>query len=142
MTLPLLTTHNLTKTYPGVRALDGVDFDLMAGEVHVLFGENGAGKSTLISMLAGANTPSEGKIYLDHHEVAFDLMLVFCLTLGMQQVALKATGDDISPVLQIALRSGLASSFHPPETSAVPAPACSRQSARPPGQSAYNQHYG
>ncbi|ATG47944.1 sugar ABC transporter ATP-binding protein [Celeribacter ethanolicus] len=72
MTLPLLTTHNLTKTYPGVRALDGVDFDLMAGEVHVLFGENGAGKSTLISMLAGANTPSEGKIYLENREVAFD----------------------------------------------------------------------
>ncbi|PTQ73346.1 sugar ABC transporter ATP-binding protein [Celeribacter persicus] len=72
MTLPLLTTHNLTKVYPGVRALDGVDFDLMPGEVHVLFGENGAGKSTLISMLAGANTPSEGKIYLDHHEVTFD----------------------------------------------------------------------
>lgn len=42
---------------------------------------------------------------LDAHAVG--LMLVFCLTLGMQQVALKATGDDISPVLQIALRSGL-----------------------------------
>ena len=72
MTLPLLTTRKLTKTYPGVHALKAVDFDLMAGEVHVLFGENGAGKSTLISMLAGANTPSEGKIYLEGHEVAFD----------------------------------------------------------------------
>lgn len=72
MTLPLLTTRNLTKNYPGVRALKAVDFDLMAGEVHVLFGENGAGKSTLISMLAGASTPSEGKIYLEGHEVTFD----------------------------------------------------------------------
>jgi len=72
MTLPLLTTRKLTKTYPGVHALKAVDFDLMAGEVHVLFGENGAGKSTLISMLAGANAPSEGKIYLEGHEVVFD----------------------------------------------------------------------
>ncbi|WP_394691008.1 sugar ABC transporter ATP-binding protein [Hoeflea sp.] len=58
----LLQTKAITKQYPGVRALDGVDFDLRPGEVHVLFGENGAGKSTLISMLAGANQPSAGQI--------------------------------------------------------------------------------
>ena len=45
-------------------ALDRVDFDLKAGEVHVLFGENGAGKSTLISILAGANRPTAGEIWL------------------------------------------------------------------------------
>ena len=45
-------------------ALDRVDFDLKAGEVHVLFGENGAGKSTLISLLAGANRPTSGEIWL------------------------------------------------------------------------------
>lgn len=61
---PLLETRGLTKDYPGVRALDGVDFTLNPGEVHVLFGENGAGKSTLISMLAGANQPTEGEILL------------------------------------------------------------------------------
>lgn len=59
---PLLKTIALSKRYSGVLALDSVDFDLRAGEVHVLFGENGAGKSTLISMLAGANAPSEGRI--------------------------------------------------------------------------------
>jgi len=59
---PLLQTVELTKDYPGIRALDGMNFDLKAGEVHVLFGENGAGKSTLISMLAGANTPTSGDI--------------------------------------------------------------------------------
>ncbi len=59
---PLLQTVNLTKDYPGIRALDGMNFELKKGEVHVLFGENGAGKSTLISMLAGANTPTSGEI--------------------------------------------------------------------------------
>lgn len=72
MPRPLLSTHGLTKDYPGVRALNAVDFDLNAGEVHVLFGENGAGKSTLISMLAGATSPSEGAIYLDGHTMNFD----------------------------------------------------------------------
>lgn len=58
----MISTHGLSKEYPGVKALDTVDFDLRAGEVHVLFGENGAGKSTLISLLAGANTPTSGQI--------------------------------------------------------------------------------
>jgi len=67
---PLISTHGLSKSYPGVVALDDVDFDLRAGEVHVLFGENGAGKSTLISLLAGANTPSAGEIRMKGQPVA------------------------------------------------------------------------
>jgi len=59
---PLLTVHGLEKHYPGVTALDRVDFELQAGEVHVLFGENGAGKSTLIAMLSGAGQPDAGTI--------------------------------------------------------------------------------
>lgn len=69
---PLIETRSLTKQYPGVLALNAVDFDLHSGEVHVLFGENGAGKSTLISMLAGANTPSKGSVILDGEAVNFD----------------------------------------------------------------------
>lgn len=68
----LITTSQLTKTYPGVVALNGVDFDLDAGEVHVLFGENGAGKSTLISLLAGANNPTSGEMALEGKPVRFD----------------------------------------------------------------------
>jgi len=68
----LIETVGLSKRYPGVLALNSVDFDLKAGEVHVLFGENGAGKSTLISMLAGANNPSGGHIHLNGKEVHFD----------------------------------------------------------------------
>ncbi|KIN73287.1 sugar ABC transporter ATP-binding protein [Sulfitobacter guttiformis] len=68
---PLIQTTALSKSYPGVLALDAVDLDLRAGEVHVLFGENGAGKSTLISMLAGSNTPSAGNIQLNGETVSF-----------------------------------------------------------------------
>jgi ribose transport system ATP-binding protein len=68
---PLIQTTGLSKQYPGVLALNAVDFDLRPSEVHVLFGENGAGKSTLISMLAGANTPSDGQILLNQKPVRF-----------------------------------------------------------------------
>ncbi|MCQ4208643.1 sugar ABC transporter ATP-binding protein [Streptomyces longispororuber] len=52
----------ITKAFPGVRALDGVDLDVLAGEVHCLLGQNGAGKSTLIKVLAGAHQPDDGTI--------------------------------------------------------------------------------
>ncbi|AWK89411.1 sugar ABC transporter ATP-binding protein [Azospirillum thermophilum] len=67
----LIRTVALTKRYPGVTALDRVDFDLHAGEVHVLFGENGAGKSTLISLLAGVSAPSDGEILVRGRNVRF-----------------------------------------------------------------------
>src|SRR3954469_16929321 len=59
---PLLEMHGIAKTFPGVRALDGVDLDVRAGEVHCLLGQNGAGKSTLIKVLAGAHQPDAGSI--------------------------------------------------------------------------------
>src|SRR5690242_4009114 len=58
----LLSMRNIVKTFPGVQALRGVDFDLTPGEMHCLIGENGAGKSTLMRVLTGAQKPDSGEI--------------------------------------------------------------------------------
>ena len=60
---PLLSLRGISKRFPGVKALDGVDLEVRAGELHVLFGENGAGKSTLINVIAGTFAPDEGEFY-------------------------------------------------------------------------------
>jgi ABC-type sugar transport system ATPase subunit len=59
---PALRLEGIVKTFPGVRALDGVSFSVMPGEVHALMGENGAGKSTLMKVLGGIYQPEEGQI--------------------------------------------------------------------------------
>ena len=65
----VLEMKNISKVFPGVKALDQVSFNLKAGEIHCLIGENGAGKSTLIKCLGGQHTPSEGEIYINGKKV-------------------------------------------------------------------------
>lgn len=66
----VLKMRNIHKIFPGVRALQGVDFTLRKGEIHALMGENGAGKSTLIKVLTGVYGKEEGEIFLDGNEGA------------------------------------------------------------------------
>ena len=67
-TKPALRLEGIVKTFPGVRALDGVSFSVMPGEVHALMGENGAGKSTLMKVLGGIYQPEEGRIFIGERE--------------------------------------------------------------------------
>lgn len=67
----ILELHNITKIFPGVKALDSVQFKLKRGEIHALMGENGAGKSTFIKVITGVNPPDEGDIYLNGEKVVF-----------------------------------------------------------------------
>ena len=84
--IELLRLSAIGKHFPGVQALRDVDFDLQAGEVHVLFGENGAGKSTLINIIAGTFPPDEGtmtlhgqpvRLYSPHHARQLGVNAVF-----------------------------------------------------------------
>ena len=63
--LPRLAIRNVVKTFPGVRAVDDVSFEVRRGEMHALIGENGAGKSTLMHLVAGVYQPDSGAIELD-----------------------------------------------------------------------------
>jgi len=68
---PLLDARGIVRQFPGVRALDGVDFSVAAGEVHALVGENGAGKTTLMAVLGGVEQPDAGRILLAGQEIKF-----------------------------------------------------------------------
>lgn len=66
---PILEMKNISKSFPGVRALSGVNLQIYPGEVHALLGENGAGKSTLIKIIAGIYHADEGAVYVDNKEL-------------------------------------------------------------------------
>jgi ribose transport system ATP-binding protein len=65
----LIEARGITKTFPGVRALDHADLELRAGETLILLGENGAGKSTLMKILSGAYAPDAGEVYIEGRKV-------------------------------------------------------------------------
>ncbi|GJH16797.1 sugar ABC transporter ATP-binding protein [Caballeronia novacaledonica] len=67
----LLSVEQITKTYPGVKALQEVSFSVEAATVHAIMGENGAGKSTLMQVIAGAHSPTSGRLIFDGQEVEF-----------------------------------------------------------------------
>jgi ribose transport system ATP-binding protein len=94
----VLAVQQLSRRFPGVLALDAVDFDILPGEVHALVGENGAGKSTLISILAGVSQPSAGQVLVDGRPVTF------ANPLSSQQVGISVIFQEFNllPHLSVA----------------------------------------
>lgn len=68
----MLELKGISKSFPGVKALDDVSFEVRAGEVHGLLGENGAGKSTILKIISGAQRPSAGEILWNGKPVHLD----------------------------------------------------------------------
>jgi branched-chain amino acid transport system ATP-binding protein len=66
---PLLTTRNLSKNYGGLRAVEGVDFSLVSGEIRAVIGPNGAGKTTFVSLICGRVPPTSGEIVFDGKDI-------------------------------------------------------------------------
>jgi monosaccharide-transporting ATPase len=96
--VPILEMRRIVKTFPGVKALKGVDFSVLKGEVHALVGENGAGKSTLIKILTGAYQRDGGDILFDGKSVAFTTPL------DAQQVGISTIYQEVNlePYLSVA----------------------------------------
>lgn len=68
---PVLEMSNISKSFPGVRALEDVSFDRASGEVHAICGENGAGKSTLVKVLGGIYQPDAGTLRIAGNPMVF-----------------------------------------------------------------------
>lgn len=94
---PIARLSGITKTYPGVKALKGVDFQIFGGEIHCLVGENGAGKSTLMRVLTGAAKPDDGTIVIDGREVMLNPASAIAHGIGIVHQEL-----DLVPAMSIA----------------------------------------
>ncbi|WP_423182893.1 sugar ABC transporter ATP-binding protein [Arthrobacter sp. NyZ413] len=69
---PLISVSGVSKSYPGTKALSGIDLDIMPGEIHGIAGQNGAGKSTLVRILSGVEKPDAGTVLIDGNPVSLD----------------------------------------------------------------------
>jgi len=94
----ILALKNISKSYPGVKALENVDLQLFSGEVHALLGENGAGKSTLVKVMTGAETKNAGEIIFQNksHD--------FASPIAAQQVGISTVYQEVNllPNLSVA----------------------------------------
>ena len=94
----ILEVESISKDFPGVKALDSVDFEVKKGEVHGLIGENGAGKSTLIKILAGVYRRDSGRILFENRPVVIHSSAE-SLRLGIKVVFQELA---LVPVLSVA----------------------------------------
>jgi len=95
---PILSMKGITKVFPGVKALSGVDFRLFPGEVHAIMGQNGAGKSTLVKVLTGVYPQDSGEILLEGRAIHPDSPLV------AQRLGISAVYQEVNlcPNLSVA----------------------------------------
>jgi ribose transport system ATP-binding protein len=98
---PILSLTGISKQFPGVRALDNVDFTLLPGEVHALMGENGAGKSTLINIISGLLHPTSGKICVAGEEV------VFASAIQAQKAGISTITQEFNLVPQLTVAENI-----------------------------------
>ncbi|MGX5841585.1 ABC transporter ATP-binding protein [Mesorhizobium sp. ArgA1] len=136
--MPLLTTKNLARNFGGLRAVDGVDFQLMPGEIRAVIGPNGAGKTTFVSLISGRIQPSAGMILFDGADITsqpaylrvrqgiaytFQITSVFANLSAYDNVALpvqrtltdgRSKGAVRTGVMAALERTGLADRAHMP----------------------------
>ena len=98
---PLLRARGISRRFPGVLALDDVDFDVLPGEVHALVGENGAGKSTLINIMAGVHQPSGGVLEVDGRSI------VLPNPASSQQVGINVIFQEFSLVPDLSVAENI-----------------------------------
>src|SRR5690606_2130097 len=99
----LLKVEGLVKSFRGVRASDGVNFEVRAGEIHAVIGPNGAGKTTLIIQLMGEVKPDSGKIILDGHDITYESPR-YRSVLGMaRSFQITAVFDDLNVLENISI---------------------------------------
>jgi len=136
--MPLLTTKGLSRNFGGLRAVDGVDFALMSGEIRAVIGPNGAGKTTFVSLVSGRIQPSSGMIVFDGADITnqpayirvrqgiaytFQITSVFANLSAYDNVALpvqrtltdgRSKGAVRAGVMAALERTGLADRAHMP----------------------------
>lgn len=136
--MPLLTTKDLSRNFGGLRAVDGVDFQLMPGEIRAVIGPNGAGKTTFVSLISGRIQPSSGMIVFDGADITsqpaylrvrrgiaytFQITSVFANLSAYDNVALpvqrtltdgRSKGAVRTGVMAALERTGLADRAHMP----------------------------
>lgn len=136
--MPLLTTKGLARSFGGLRAVDGVDFQLMPGEIRAVIGPNGAGKTTFVSLVSGRIQPSSGMIVFDGADITsqpaylrvrrgiaytFQITSVFANLSAYDNVALpvqrtltdaRSKGAVRTGVMAALERTGLAGRAHMP----------------------------
>ncbi|TIP23833.1 MAG: ABC transporter ATP-binding protein [Mesorhizobium sp.] len=136
--MPLLTTKGLSRNFGGLRAVDGVDFALMPGEIRAVIGPNGAGKTTFVSLVSGRIQPSSGMIVFDGADITnlpayarvrlgiaytFQITSIFANLTAYDNVALpvqrtltdgRSKGAVHAGVMAALQRTGLAGRAHMP----------------------------